>query len=276
MLSMNLDSSDFRLLYDYDVSMGDYKAKRKFIPVINNELKGNEVTLSKNLNGDYPGDGKHKLRIQKLDENGKADGDYIEEEMEVLSKKNEDSRNFMEVSREFFYKYYSSKYLQASVYIANYAKTDYILKKLEKSGYYAVSTYRAGATSKSDTKEQQRLVIIGICTAGLVVMFIAGFLILRAMMTLNVKEYIVFRFIGMKKGVLRRINYIELAIYCVIAMVVALVLAFILRLAGVGFITDITWYYRFGTYICFVLYNILLCAVTAMGFNHYVKRRFHQ
>lgn len=276
MLSMNLDSSDFRLLYDYDVSMGDYKAKRKFIPVINNELKGNEVTLSKNLNGDYPGDGKHKLRIQKLDENGKADGDYIEEEMEVLSKKNEDSRNFMEVSREFFYKYYSPKYLQASVYIANYAKTDYILKKLEKSGYYAVSTYRAGATSKSDTKEQQRLVIIGICTAGLVVMFIAGFLILRAMMTLNVKEYIVFRFIGMKKGVLRRINYIELAIYCVIAMVVALVLAFILRLAGVGFITDITWYYRFGTYICFVLYNILLCAVTAMGFNHYVKRRFHQ
>lgn len=108
---------------------------------------------------------------------------------------------------------------------------------MEKSGYYAVSTYRAGATSKSDTKEQQRLVIIGICTAGLVVMFIAGFLILRAMMTLNVKEYIVFRFIGMKKGVLRRINYIELAIYCVIAMVVALVLAFILRLAGVGFIT---------------------------------------
>ena len=216
------------------------------------------------------------MRIQKLDENGKADGDYIEEEMEVLSKKNEDSRNFMEVSREFFYKYYSPKYLQASVYIANYAKTDYILKKLEKSGYYAVSTYRAGATSKSDTKEQQRLVIIGICTAGLVVMFIAGFLILRAMMTLNVKEYIVFRFIGMKKGVLRRINYIELAIYCVIAMVVALVLAFILRLAGVGFITDITWYYRFGTYICFVIYNILLCAVTAMGFNHYVKRRFHQ
>ena len=99
---------------------------------------------------------------------------------------------------------------------------------------------------------------------------------MRAMMTLNVKEYIVFRFIGMKKGVLRRVNYIELAIYCVIAMVVALVLAFILRLAGVGFITDITWYYRFGTYICFVLYNILLCAVTAMGFNHYVKRRFHQ
>ena len=256
--------------------MGDYRAKRKFIPVINNELKGNEVTLSKNLNGDYPGDGKHKLRIQKLDENGKADGDYIEEEMEVLSKKNEDSRNFMEVSREFFYKYYSPKYLQASVYIANYAKTDYILKKLEKSGYYAVSTYRAGATSKSDTKEQQRLVIIGICTAGLVVMFIAGFLILRAMMTLNVKEYIVFRFIGMKKGVLKRINYIELAIYCAIAMVDALVLAFILRLAGVGFITDIIWYYRFGTYICFVLYNILLCAVTAMGFNHYVKRRFHQ
>lgn len=117
-------------------------------------------------------------------------------------------------------------------------------------------------------KNSSVLVIIGICTAGLVVMFIAGFLILRAMMTLNVKEYIVFRFIGMKKGVLRRINYIELAIYCVIAMVVALVLAFILRLAGVGFITDITWYYRFGTYICFVLYNILLCAVTLGSYEY--------
>ena len=56
-------------------------------------------------------------------------------------------------------------------------------------------------------------------------------------------------------------------------MVDALVLAYIETGWG-RFITDIIWYYRFGTYICFVLYNILLCAVTAMGFNHYVKRRF--
>ena len=45
-------------------------------------------------------------------------------------------------------------------------------------------------------------------------MFIAGFLILHAMMTLNVKEYIVFRFIGMKKGVVAYQLYRAYDILC--------------------------------------------------------------
>ena len=48
---------EFRLLYEYDHQWGDYKVKRLLIPIINNDLKGNEVQLSKILGEDGPAPG---------------------------------------------------------------------------------------------------------------------------------------------------------------------------------------------------------------------------
>ena len=276
MLSMHLDSGEFRLLYEYNYSMGDYKIKRALIPVINDSLKGNEVMLSAELGNEGPGFGEFPLRFQQLDDNGDAKGKYVEQQVEVLEQENSSTRNFMEVSSEFFNKYYKPKCTQVSVYIGSYAKTDKVMKKLNKNGYYAVSTYRAGATINNDTKSDQRIIVMGICLAGLLVMFIAEFLILRAMMSIKIKEYLVLKFIGMKMSILRLISYIEMGIYCLAAMCVTFVLMFILRLAGVGFVTEIAWYYTFAGYLCFILYNAFVCFITVTGFNHLLKGRLRQ
>lgn len=276
MLSMHLDSGEFRLLYEYDHSMEDYKTKRAVIPVISDDLKGNEVRVSKNLNEDAPEAGELTLRFQELDENRDAKGEYIEQQVKVLDEKNNSTRNFMEVSSEFYKKYYKAKYTQVSVYIDSYAKTDKVMKKLNKIGYYTISTYRAGAVVGNETKANQRLIIMGICVAGLTVMFIAGFFILRAMMSIKIKEYLVLKFIGMKMNILRLISYFEIAIYCILAMVLTLILMFILKVIGVSFVTEIAWYYSFFGYICFVLYNIFVCIITVTGFNHLLKGRLRQ
>lgn len=276
MLSMHLDSGEFRLLYEYDHSMGDYKTKRLLIPVINDELKENEIMLSKNLGEEGPGPGEFTLRFQKLDENRDAKGKYVEQQVEVLEQQNDNTRNFMEVSSAFFNKYYKAKCTQISVYIDSYAKTDNVLKKLNKNGYYAISTYRAGATISNETKANQRLVVMGICLAGLLVMFIAEFFILKAMMSIKIKEFLVLKFIGMKMQILRLISYIEMGIYCILALAVTFVLMFILKLFSIDFITEIEWYYTFAGYVCFILYNIFVCIITVTGFNHLLKGRLRQ
>lgn len=276
MLSMKLDSGEFRLLYEYDHSMGDYKVKRLLIPIINNDLKGNEVQLSKNLGEDGPASGEYTLRFQQLDENGDEEGRYVEQQIDILEQKSDSSRNFIEVSSELYNKYYKAECRQSSVYIDSYAKTDKVMKKLNKMGYYAISTYRAGATIDNETKANQRLVIMGICVAGLLVMFIAEFFILRAMMSIKIKEYLVLKFIGMKISILRMISYIEMGIYCGIAVIITFILMAVLRMCGIDFITDIAWYYTFVGYLCFILYNAFVCFMTVTGFNHLLKGRLRQ
>lgn len=276
MLSMKLDSGEFRLLYEYDHSMGDYKVKRLLIPIINNDLKGNEVQLSKNLGEDGPASGEYTLRFQQLDENGDEEGRYVEQQIDILEQKSDSSRNFIEVSSELYNKYYKAECRQSSVYIDSYAKTDKVMKKLNKIGYYAISTYRAGATIDNETKANQRLVIMGICVAGLLVMFIAEFFILRAMMSIKIKEYLVLKFIGMKISILRMISYIEMGIYCGIAVIITFILMAVLRMCGIDFITDIAWYYTFVGYLCFILYNAFVCFMTVTGFNHLLKGRLRQ
>ena len=276
MLSMKLDSGEFRLLYEYDHSMGDYKVKRLLIPIINNDLKGNEVQLSKNLGEDGPASGEYTLRFQQLDENGDEEGRYVEQQIDILEQKSDSSRNFIEVSSELYNKYCKAECRQSSVYIDSYAKTDKVMKKLNKMGYYAISTYRAGATIDNETKANQRLVIMGICAAGLLVMFIAEFFILRAMMSIKIKEYLVLKFIGMKISILRMISYIEMGIYCGIAVIITFILMAVLRMCGIDFITDIAWYYTFVGYLCFILYNAFVCFMTVTGFNHLLKGRLRQ
>lgn len=276
MLSMKLDSGEFRLLYEYDHSMGDYKVKRLLIPIINNDLKGNEVQLSKNLGEDGPASGEYTLRFQQLDENGDEEGRYVEQQIDILEQKSDSSRNFIEVSSELYNKYYKAECRQSSVYIDSYAKTDKVMKKLNKMGYYAISTYRAGATIDNETKANQRLVIMGICVAGLLVMFIAEFFILRAMMSIKIKEYLVLKFIGMKISILRMISYIEMGIYCGIAVIITFILMAVLRMCDIDFIADIAWYYTFAGYLCFILYNAFVCFMTVTGFNHLLKGRLRQ
>lgn len=276
MLSMKLDFGEFRLLYEYDSSMGEYKIKRLLVPVINDELTGNDIILSRNLGEDGPTSGKFPLRFQEFDENGDEKGDYTEEEVNVLGQEGDSTRNFVEVSSELYNKDYKAKCTQSSVYIESYAKTDKVLKKLNKMGYYAISTYRAGATSDNETKANQRLAVIGICSAGLLVMFIAEFFILRAMMSIKIKEYLVLKFIGMKVNILRLISYIEMGIYCGIAVIITIILMAVLRICGIGFVTEIAWYYTFAGYICFILYNAFVCFMTVTGFNHLLKGRLRQ
>lgn len=143
-------------------------------------------------------------------------------------------------------------------------------------GYYAISTYRAGATIDNETKANQRLVIMGICVAGLLVMFIAEFFILRAMMSIKIKEYLVLKFIGMKISILRMISYIEMGIYCGIAVIITFILMAVLRMCDIDFIADIAWYYTFAGYLCFILYNAFVCFMTVTGFNHLLKGRLRQ
>ena len=267
MLSMDMDSGEYRLHYNYDYTKKDYKQKPRVVPVIADDLRGNLVRISHKF--EVPTVGYVDFHFED------RDGEVIESEVRVLPETNASTTDFMEVSEEFFYTYYSKEVKQISVYMTSYAKTDEVIKALADKGYLAMSTYRTSVTEYLESLVSERLIIIAISAGVLVVLAFAQILILRSLMKIKIKDFFVLKFIGMKLQVIKKISHFEFLIYTAIAMMITVIAMWVLRYSGVAMIRDMMWYYEFGTYAFFVLYNIVLSAITVAAFNHLLKGRLN-
>ena len=272
MLSMKVDGGFFRLYYNWDTKKRDYMSKEEYVPVIADDLAGNEVRMSEHLDEGIPV-GEVLLHYAKADEDGRETTDVTLQNVMVQQTTHEHSYYFIEVSREFFDTYYQPSVKQMSVYIASYARTDEVIRRLRALGYEAISTYRVSATTYDYSLASSRLVIIAICAAGLIALVLAELLILRSLMKIRIKDYFVMKFIGMRMQVIRRISFFEIGAYAVIAMAITVVLMGILRLMHLPVLDTMLWYIRPDTYLVFVLYNLLAAFLTVLSFNHLLKGR---
>lgn len=271
MLSMHADSGIYRLCYAYDNKRQDFSQKPELIPVIGEGLSGDEVRISSKLEAATVGT--TLFRFQRTDDKGKAIGDVIEQNVEVLRQQNDSTGDFLEVSQEFYDRYYTNKSNQASVYLTSYAKTDEVIEKLEKLGFYAISTYRMSTSEYVGTLVNERLKMIGISALGLLVLFIVEVLILRSLMKIRIRDFFILKFIGVRMQMMKKISYIEIGTYCCIAMLLTVILMQILSLNNIGPVREMLQYDTPTAYLLFVLYNLFLASVTVASFNHLLKGR---
>ena len=159
MLSMDIDSDLSRIVYEFDYRKMDYAQKPEMVLVIADDLKGNQVRVSKEIEVGVTGE--ILFRFWEYNEDGEVSDEYIEDTVEVLKKTTNHSRDFLEVSQEFFDKYYQPENKQASVYISSYAKTDEVMAALERLGYDSISTIRVSATDYDEVLVFDRLKVMG-------------------------------------------------------------------------------------------------------------------
>ncbi len=271
-LGMHMDSDLFRIYYAYNNKTMDYTMKPEMTLVINNSLTGNNVILSESLET-QPGLGDVLFYTFERDSDGNVTGNPVEEYVKVTGYSDLFTSTFMEVSPEFFYAHYTAKTKQLSVYLTSYAKTDNVISKLSHMGYDAVSTYRVSVADYLPDKVEERVTIIGICAAGLLVVALVEVLLLRALQKLNLKNFRLLKFIGARLSVMKLISVFEMAFYCVIAIILATAFAFVLYAAGVPVVKEIIDYMTPVSYLLFVLYNVCLAGITVLSFNSLLKGR---
>lgn len=274
MLSLSMDYGEYHLYTKYDKWYGDYRLKSEYIPVIGDNLEKDEIRISRKNEQTGPG-GKVLFHFDECDRNKVRTGETREQDAVIAGEYHESTGNILEFSEEFFYQYYPKDRgsIQASVYLTSYAKVDSVIRKLERMGYEAQSTYRVGVTDYVEELVNERMTIIGISIFGLVAILLAEVLILRSLMKIRVKDYFVLKFIGMRMRLIRKISYYEILAYCLAAMVVTVIVMWILRIAGISVIGEMMWYYSFETYLVFVVYNLIVSVLTVASFNHLLKGR---
>ncbi len=128
--------------------------------------------------------------------------DGIKFDIEYVEDFSKQGADFIEVSPAIYRKlrdYYNIGTTQASVYIANYSKTDKVISALKEKGYDAVSTLRVSSTRYMQDKVYKRLEVIGISCMILIILAILQILIVRSILKIKKKDYSVLRFMGMRR-----------------------------------------------------------------------------
>ncbi len=176
------------------------------------------------------------------------------------------------LSEKTFYDLYSTGTTQAAVYIDAYANTDKVIESLTQMGYDAVSTFRVGSNLFDDNLVYNRTLLLIISLVVLAVMAVLDVIIVSSLFKIKRKEYSVLRLMGMDSKTVRLINIIELNIYAVIAVIITLIAANIVRLKGVYEIKNIMTYMNAPQYIIYIVYNLILAEITALFFNRYLEK----
>lgn len=269
MLTSGIWDYESRIAYGWNSLLKDYDYKPEIYPVISDSLKGNHVRVATK----FP---MSMIPREEILFWTMKDGEVDKEETIYVDAVLSDSTGlFMEVSQEFYDAHFTPQNKQLSIYIVSYGKTDAVLRELEKMGYYAVSTIRVSKTDYQEQAVKERLTLMGICFAGLIVLLLAQVLILRALMRSRIKDYDIMRFIGMKISEIKKNSHLEMITLSLLATVITIVGMNLFRWSDLAILKDMMWYYYPGTYALFVLYVNISMFLTVVSFNGSLKGRLH-
>lgn len=292
MISAPADGDQLTMEYFFDFFAQKYLGRDQFYLAINDDLSDEGIAIaSRNyvvpalgydnegmlVEEAVPGSNIIYIKLNREKEGipkELAALDEVRQDITVDSEHfNEQGGLYLEVSKAAFEKYFPRKSTQASVYIKNYAKTDRVIRKLEKMGYQAISTYRISSVDYNPDKVMERLTFIAISSGILLVLAAAGIFILRAFLKLKIKDFFILKSMGMQLEMLYKISLFELLRYCIEAMLMTIIIMVILSIAKVTFISSMIIYYGIGAFAAFILYNLLLEYIAVKAFNRLLKGR---
>lgn len=279
MFTVGMDGYSFRMNYRYSMQFKRWMGNTTVVPLIADDLKENEVRVSRyyavpytgayddmpmELEKALPGDG--LLTKRAYDHSGTlADGEP--NDIVILDNFSKQGGDMLEMSEKLFYMLYQDESIQGSIYIDNYSKTDSVIQKLQELGYDAVSTYQVSTTEYISEKVYQRLEVIGISCVVLFALVVLQILIVRSILKITRKNYHVLEFMGMRRSRMHQITYLEMGIHCVFALIVAIVAVVAASVAGLSFLREVLPYYSVIGVLLYLIYNIVLMALTVFFFH---------
>ncbi|MDO4166614.1 MAG: ABC transporter ATP-binding protein [Eubacteriales bacterium] len=293
MLTAGMNCGNYTMHFYYDLFRGQLLAEDDFIPIIGEDLTGDQMRVSTYysapvdgqdmvpldpeaaFHADAVGGANNYLEIIRYDVNGEPEEPVIRDNLNIKRDTHASTGRFLEFSEEAFAENNDMNSYQASVYCNSYAKTAKVIRALGKAGYDAISTYQVSVTKYDEEKVKERLIRIVIAWVVLVVLMIAEILILRSLMKIRIKDYFVLKFMGMKKKLMHRISYYEMGCYLTLAVVLAVLLMHIIRY-GIPLIHEMLYYYELPGYLWFIAYNLVSWLLTVMSFNHLLEGRMDE
>lgn len=165
--------------------------------------------------------------------------------------------------------------LQASVYVEDYAYAVDVIGAINASGEYsAISPYRIGSSNFDKQKVKERLVALIVSLIAFAGVFVLEVIIMYNLLKLKRKDYAILKSLGLTGDVVRRLNYMEMLLFCIIAMVLSTLVMGTLWLCKVPMVTAFTKYYRWYHLVIVAVFALISSGLIAAWFNRYLEKQF--
>lgn len=277
------DNKDYK---DESVSdvVTDKKQNKACVIVVGEGLTGNQIRMSDSIVNTLIPDGEDKgdyvwyktlLSDGVLSVNADGKNEMTDIAVNVLSEGTMCSENVVEVSEELFYQILGEKEtFQSSVYIEDYAYTDSVINKLSDEGYEAISVLRVSSVEYDSNLVSERLVMLGVCVAVILIVFVLDIFVIYLLMKLKKGDFLIMKSLGMKQKMANQMNYYELATLTIAADIIVIIAGIICNELKLPLVSDFMKYMRVQHYMGVVVINVAMAMVTGKLYNRYLGKRF--
>lgn len=252
--------------------------------ILNKDLKNSQVKLSQtyflNLSDNKQlntGDGVVNEHIGSKSQISiiKNGSDATEIEVDVLAEGSKSTDYIVEVSEKVFEQIYTDiDTRQASVYIADYTYTQDVINKIADQNYEAVSVYSVSATGYDKEKVLNQMLMLVIAMGALIVVFFLTIIVVHSIMKLKRADFIILISLGMNRKIIRKINHIDLITSVIVADILAVVIAYILKSNGVKVMQNVVKCYNPMHYIVFIVITLIMAVCMGFVHNRYLLKKF--
>lgn len=156
---------------------------------------------------------------------------------------------------------YERSCFEISVFLEDYAYTDRAMDALEELGYASLSPYRIGSRTQDNTLSQQRFNTLLICMIALAVVIIAQVVVLAAMFSTQMNNYVQLRNLGLSYKIGRLSLWLQVLLFTVLGQLIG---GGLIALGTSWKITFLTELIKFLTPVHLVLLSLVHLAASGL------------
>ncbi len=170
------------------------------------------------------------------------------------------------VSQEVFdyiYSYYKDK-KQFALFVEDYAYIDDVQKTLAENDFDSISCFKSSVTGYDVDKVINKYVNLGVSFIGLILINVFAVILGHTILKVKKNDYVIFKMIGMPNDLCKKINYLEVLGYGILASLITVIIVEIVKVTTTNkFILDILKYVKLYDYL--IVLGIITITMLLLG-----------
>jgi ABC-type antimicrobial peptide transport system, ATPase component len=298
MYNAEYKSADIIIPFKENVTGEDFTETSPIIPIIDDDLTGNNVAFSTLFRGctQFSPYGEFKLVATLYDTYKVSAASVKEIKINCIDKKmgpeDEETLTFkdkhgsqeytidkfddfpcVEVGSDLFYQIFDRGSAQMTVYIDDYVHTDQVLKELKQVGnYIPASAYRMSMNEYDPVKNQKREQILLLSATSLLVLCFGAIVLINVFLYACKKDYETLNYLGMSNKKLWKIKMYEMMIYSIIAYFITATVLLVLSMNKIPIVLNYLKWFFVKQYLISSVYYFFIILLAGFIFYGLLQR----
>ena len=217
---------------------------------VRNQLSGSDVVIDKNNN-------------TTIVINNKSYNFGYKFNLNTVSTASDEALGVSQEVFDFIYENYNDK-KQFALFVEDYAFIEDVKRTLAEKEFESLSCFKSSVAGYDNDKVINKYVNLGVSVFGLILINVFAVILGYTILKVKKNDYVIFKMIGMPNDLCKKINYLEVLGYGLLASIMTVIIVEIVKVTTTNkFILDILKYVKFYDYL--IVLGIIIITMLLLG-----------